>query len=108
MVKYERTVSIGLDHPAIAGHFPGRPIVPGVLVLCEVLETIRSAEPALKTVAGVSVVKFASPLKPGEPLAIEVARTAPEQVSFVCRVGGRLVASGAVEFSAESSLAEHP
>lgn len=102
----KRIISIESDHPAIAGHFPGRSIVPGVLVLREVLETMRSAEPALTMVAGMPAAKFASPLKPGERLVIEVARTAPEQASFVCHVEGRLVASGAVEFMTESSLTE--
>lgn len=95
----ERTVVIGFDHPSIAGHFPGRPIVPGVVILGEVLETIRLAEPDLKTVIGIPIAKFASPLKPGECLVIEVTRTAPAEVSFVCRVGGQLVASGIIDFA---------
>ncbi|MCP9451692.1 MAG: hypothetical protein NNA23_03300 [Nitrospira sp.] len=95
----ERTVVIGFDHPSIAGHFPRRPIVPGVVILGEVLETIRLAEPDLKTVSGIPVAKFASPLKPGECLVIKVTRTALEQVSFVCRVGERVVASGIIDFA---------
>jgi 3-hydroxyacyl-[acyl-carrier-protein] dehydratase len=30
------------DHPSLAGHFPGRPIVPGVVLLDLVFESIRS------------------------------------------------------------------
>ncbi len=117
-----RIVSIGADHPAIAGHFPGRPIVPGVLVLREVLETARDAMGRVKSVVGLPTVKFTSPLKPGELLTVEVtvetaAETAaesvsesdglaPERAAFVCRVDDRIVASGAVEFSTESSSAE--
>ncbi|MCP9460623.1 MAG: hypothetical protein NNA19_07630 [Nitrospira sp.] len=118
----KRTVSIGSDHPAIAGHFPGRPIVPGVLVLREVLETARDAIGRVKSVAGLPTVKFTSPLKPGELLTVEVTvetaaetaaesaresdKLAPERAAFVCRVDDRIVASGAVEFSAESPAAE--
>ncbi|MCP9472466.1 MAG: hypothetical protein NNA30_07025 [Nitrospira sp.] len=121
-----RTVSVGSDHPAIAGHFPGRPIVPGVLVLHEVLETARDAVGRAKSVAGLPTVKFTTPLKPGEILTVEVtvetaAETAveaaaesaaesdgeaPERAAFVCRVDDRIVASGAVEFSTESPSAE--
>lgn len=113
-----RTVSVGSDHPAIAGHFPGRPIVPGVLVLHEVLETARDAVGRAKSVAGLPTVKLTTPLKPGEFLTIEVTvetaaesaaesdGKAPERAAFVCRVDDRIVASGAVEFSTESPSAE--
>ena len=36
----ERTLTIPKRHPALSGHFPGHPIVPGVLVLDEVIETL--------------------------------------------------------------------
>lgn len=117
-----RTVSIGADHPAIAGHFPGRPIVPGVLVLREVLETVRGAIGKVKSVAGLPTVKFSSPLKPDEILTVEVTveaaaesatesatesdGSAPERATFVCRVDNRIVASGVVEFATESPLTE--
>ena len=39
-MKHERVVSIGPDHPALRGHFPGHPVVPGVLVMDEVIETL--------------------------------------------------------------------
>jgi 3-hydroxymyristoyl/3-hydroxydecanoyl-(acyl carrier protein) dehydratase len=38
-MSFERTLTIANDHPALAGHFPGHPVVPGVLVLDEVIET---------------------------------------------------------------------
>lgn len=98
-MNHEREVTIEFDHPSIAGHFPGRPMVPGVVILGKVLETIRLAEPNLKTILGIPVAKFVSPLKPGECFVIEVTRTAPEQVSFRCRTSGRLVASGVIDFA---------
>ena len=33
--------SIPHDHPSLPGHFPGRPIVPGVVMLERVLEAIE-------------------------------------------------------------------
>ncbi len=32
----ERVVTIPADHPSLPGHFPGRPIVPAVVILDEV------------------------------------------------------------------------
>ena len=40
-MSFERTLTISKDHPALSGHFPGHPVVPGVLVLDEVIETLK-------------------------------------------------------------------
>jgi 3-hydroxymyristoyl/3-hydroxydecanoyl-(acyl carrier protein) dehydratase len=44
-------LAIAADHPAFAGHFPGRPLLPGVALLSEVLEAVL-AEPALAASVG--------------------------------------------------------
>ena len=41
-------LAIAADHPAFAGHFPGRPLLPGVALLSEVLEAVL-AEPDVRT-----------------------------------------------------------
>ena len=56
---------IGADHPCLPGHFPGRPVVPGVVLLDQVVGAIEAAHgplPALR----LPQVKFARPLLPGE------------------------------------------
>ena len=35
--------TVPLDHPAFAGHFPGKPILPGVVLLDVALQTIAGA-----------------------------------------------------------------
>lgn len=63
-------IRVAPDHPALPGHFPGRPIVPGVLVLDLVFERLRAT--AGRAVAGVQRVKFLSPLSPEETARVQV------------------------------------
>jgi 3-hydroxyacyl-[acyl-carrier-protein] dehydratase len=56
--------SIAADHPALPGHFPGQPIVPGVLLLDHVLCGV--AEALGRPVGVLQQVKFAAALLPGE------------------------------------------
>ena len=96
---HERVLSIGDDHPALAGHFPGYPVVPGVVLLNEVLETLRRGSAASLVVIGLPMVKFSSPLRPGEVVTIHVDEEGAGRATFSCQVGARLIASGAIEFT---------
>lgn len=95
---HERVLSIGHDHPSLAGHFPGYPVVPGVVLLNEVLDTLRRGSAAPLVVKGLPTVKFSSPLRPGEAVTIRVDEEGAGRATFSCRVDARLVASGTIEF----------
>lgn len=60
------------DHPCLPGHFPGRPIVPGVVVLDRVLAAIEAGHGGALGALRMPQVKFAQPLLPGEEARIEV------------------------------------
>lgn len=81
-------------HPCLPGHFPGRPLVPGVLVLDHVLAAIEGVHGPLGPLR-LPRVKFASPLLPGERASIELDGSAPRWRFRVSR-GTTLVASGEV------------
>ena len=87
--------SIPADHPSLPGHFPGRPIVPGVVVLERVLEAIEAAHGSLQAPLRLPQVKFAQPLLPGEQADIVLAGDAPRWRFRVLR-GDVLLASGEV------------
>ena len=97
-MMHERTLTIERDHPALRGHFPGRPIVPGVLVLEEVIQTLRETYGEELVVMGLPAVKLSSPLKPDERLTIAVEPEDADTAAFACRVGSRVVASGSIRF----------
>ncbi len=57
------TLRIDPAHPALPGHFPGDPIVPGVVLLDHVAARLEGVG---FSVAKLSMVKFLAPLRPGE------------------------------------------
>lgn len=83
-----------VPHPAVEGHFPGAPILPGVVLLDEALRVIERATGADATRWRVSSVKFLSPAAPGEPLLLEHERLASGTVRFTISSGDRTVATG--------------
>jgi hypothetical protein len=82
----ERTFEIARDHPAFAGHFPGRPVLPGAVLLSLVLEALADAG---RTVTRIEQAKFLAPVGPGERLALTVLGSA-----FELRAGPRVVLRG--------------
>ncbi|MGZ5179240.1 MAG: 3-hydroxyacyl-ACP dehydratase FabZ family protein [Ramlibacter sp.] len=82
---------IAVDHPAFPGHFPGRPLAPGVLLL-QLAQRAVEAELAT-TVRGLSAVKFLSPALPGQPLDVAFS-AGPGGVRFEIRSGTRQIATG--------------
>ena len=93
-------LAIAADHPAFAGHFPGRPLLPGVALLSAVLEAVL-AEPALAAAVGpaprLSAVKFLAPIGPGAALTIRFDATSASVLRFEVAEGARIAASGAFE-----------
>jgi 3-hydroxymyristoyl/3-hydroxydecanoyl-(acyl carrier protein) dehydratase len=86
--------TVDASHPALPGHFPGRPVVPGVVLLDQVAAAV---ERECKTrIAKWPQVKFLRPLLPGEQAELVIEPEA-ELRRFVIRCGEDVVAKGTFE-----------
>jgi len=96
MQPAEFTWVVPAGHPAFPGHFPGRPIVPGVVLLDQ---AILFAEKLLGMQAGcwqVGNAKFLSPVGPAETLIFSLQATPRGAIAFTVKSGDRDVASGSL------------
>lgn len=84
-------LTVAADHPAYAGHFPDRPILPGVVLLDAAQRHIETACKLVLT--GLAVAKFHSPALPGDALVLDYT-LAEKSVAFDIRSGTRRIASG--------------
>lgn len=66
------SLSIDASHPCLAGHFPGQPIVPGVLLLDRVLSRAELCLGARINIIALPVAKFTRPLLPGEVAVLQL------------------------------------
>ena len=97
-MESERIVTIGADHPSLAGHFPGHPVVPGVVMLGEIMNAVREMTKKHIEFVGMPTAKFLSPLNPGEPLTIRIDQQGDGTMEFTCTTGPRLIASGCLQY----------
>ena len=95
-------LEIAPDHPAFAGHFPGRPVLPGAVLLSLVLQAI-DGRPALRGIVGpeprLDQAKFLAPVAPGARLRLSL-RAHGAGVAFELRHGAAAVARGQVSAGA--------
>jgi 3-hydroxymyristoyl/3-hydroxydecanoyl-(acyl carrier protein) dehydratase len=90
------TWTVPADLPAFAGHFPGRPIVPGVVLLERALAFGVAALGGDSTACTVAQAKFLRPVGPGETLVFSWQRQASGAVAFEIAAADGPVASAVV------------
>lgn len=81
--------SVPADHPALAGHFPGNPIVPASMILEQVIAA-RGAP-----CRGVRFAKFLRPLRGNRVVQIDFeAKTDGGTIRFACRCADEIICTG--------------
>lgn len=98
--------TIPADHPSLAGHFPGNPIVPGVVLLECVVQTLRQQGQLQLGGARPSRfanVKFLLPLAPQTPFTVLLTQRSPLRWRFSCRAEAGELMCGDLEISADAA-----
>lgn len=99
-----RTLIVPRQHPSYEGHFPGNPLVPGVLLLHWVCRAVEGVYWGHK-VAAVKTMKFLAPVRPGDLLLVQVSlQPAGEQCSVAVVRGDEMVARGALRVAPEGTF----
>jgi 3-hydroxyacyl-[acyl-carrier-protein] dehydratase len=88
------TLTIAAEHPSLAGHFPGAPIVPGVLLLDEMVRAVEVDGGAARPRWRIGSAKFLKPVRPGETLTVEHERLPNGSLHFSVARAGEPVAQG--------------
>jgi 3-hydroxyacyl-[acyl-carrier-protein] dehydratase len=77
--------SFPTDHPAADGHFPGNPIIPGAVLLREVVSVLSAGTGAV--CCGIRSARFLQPVRPGDRLTIVWEDRTGGEFSFTCSTG---------------------
>lgn len=103
--------NVTFNEPHFQGHFPGRPIMPGVLIIEAmaqvggvVLGQLEGMPEGLFMFAGIDKVRFRRPVVPGDQLIMTVELQCTKRRRFCwmqgrAEVDGQLVAEGELMFS---------
>jgi 3-hydroxymyristoyl/3-hydroxydecanoyl-(acyl carrier protein) dehydratase len=87
--------TIGLDHPALAGHFPQQPVVPGVVLIEAAIAPLIQS----RRVTCLEEAKFLAPVQFGEPVTVTVTSVSPDRISLTAEAAGTTVLRCRISFA---------
>ena len=89
-----KSLSIAASHPSLPGHFPGHPIVPGVVILNKVIALLRAELPD-GSIVGIKKMKFLTPLAADQLFTVQCKPIKNQGLRFQCLLAdGELLAEG--------------
>lgn len=96
-LNVQQEFCIEATHPSLPGHFPGQPVVPGVLLLDRVAACLEKASG--RRFAALSVVKFLQPVLPDQMVALSLRIEPSGRVHFSIRRGDAIILTGTGELA---------
>ena len=93
------SLRVPYELPVLRGHFPARPIVPGVVQVGWAVDIARAQGLVSGTFAGIASVKFRRILQPGMNLGLRLdGEDGSRQLRFEYLLGSTVVSGGRVQF----------
>lgn len=80
---FVKTLAVSADHPCLPGHFPGHPIVPGVVILNKVIASLQADLPDW-SIIGIKKLKFLTPLAGDQPFTVQCREIKNQGIRFQC------------------------
>jgi len=74
---------VNSSHPSISGHFPGNPIVPGAVIIENVIKVFSRSNDS-KEITSLSTVKFIKPIEVNQKVDVNFLSISTELISFEC------------------------
>ncbi len=100
MAAHAAELHVRADEPSADGHFPGNPVIPGAVLLREVIRIV--ARDGAATCCEIRSARFFQPVRPGDRLTIRWDAQHAGDISFTCATGtaGQRVLSGTIRMRA--------
>src|SRR5712671_8170210 len=96
-MTFEAIRIVRANHPSLPGHFPDAPLVPGVVILDEVIAALAEWQQNSQ-LTGIRMVKFLAPLQPEQAFTISLSvNEHAAEVNFCCRMEERIIVEGQLE-----------
>ncbi|VAX15176.1 hypothetical protein MNBD_NITROSPINAE04-278 [hydrothermal vent metagenome] len=105
MDEIDVVFKIDESHPAIQGHFPGRPVVPAVVLLNNVQRLVNEHAGSSKRILKLRHAKFMAPIIPGMEVRINATFSEDGLIKFELGANGKTVATGILE--CEKNIGAH-
>jgi 3-hydroxymyristoyl/3-hydroxydecanoyl-(acyl carrier protein) dehydratase len=91
--EHTESFRIGADHPALPGHFPGAPLVPGVVLLNRVLSCAELWLGRPLSLRSMPQAKFIAPLLPEQSAELHL-QVRENELRFTIAAGTTTLAQG--------------